>query len=1010
MKIAHFTDEVMRIRICHLFAVVLLFSTIHSPTADADAFTTHLSGQTIRGIVYDDHRQLMWFGSEEGQLISYDGVDFRLHEPPPEVSLPQMTIYDIAIDRDYNLVLGTFNAGIVTVDPDKKIWRKYGQAEGFTDNLVYAVEIDAWGRIWAATNDGGVGVLEGTTIYRFTTNSLQRWDGNSWVMEKTYENDSHRLKAIRVRAFAPTHDDKMWIGTELGASLLSVDTLQSCKWDTSFDMKSIRSAFEDNFHCAWFGTSDSLHKLSKDRSTWEFLPSTVPPRLQGRAIFAIGNDGENRIWFGTDRRGAPYYDPHFKVWGEKSSSADFNSKLIHSVAHDEDGNIWFGTSASVGVYKFKSNWLAYSTTNDDSLAQLRSNRILSLTVTPNDQVWIGTEGGTARLDSGRWHHNIYFPRNGPPDALDPRNQIWDILPASDGALWLAAGGNRAAGGVLKVDGKGNVIDSLRMSSSDTGLTSNFVTALANFNNTLWIGTDAGLTQYDLVARTWRHFTAESDSLPSNLILDLAVDSRGTLWCATSKGASRYDGKWSHFTRLTVPQIGVDGINAITIDEGNDRVWLATAGAGVAVLANSVWQRIRAANGLADDFVNNVQVEPQYNRIWLVTGRGVSVLSPDGQWSTYTEVDGLPVNNVRRIAFMNGDVWLGLDSKGIVRYRPLNRPPQTKISTMIDVTTSSEIVYRFQGEDQNTGIGQLRYSHKIDNGVWSPYENDAFVRLTGLERGMHTFYVKAIDKDQNEDPSPATDSFFIVDPDTGEATITTDYNNFGQDSIRVELYWPPYQLERGFELAIEPADASTLAPDTIFAYDFLPYETNISENGILLAFEFANKEWPVDQRFAIFQERDSTGSEIGLRLGGTQSRTESGLVRITTEITQFGRYSVRREKQIRNDILGTITETTRVTPRVFSPLGGGHAQQATISFALKSPGGNVRLSVFNLAGRLVWTSEESLSAGVNAIVWNGHDYKGNVCPSGLYIIVLEGTNFISPPQPQKVMVLNATSPN
>ena len=56
--------------------------------------------------------------------------------------------------------------------------------------------------------------------------------------------------------------------------------------------------------------------------------------------------------------------------------------------------------------------------------------------------------------------------------------------------------------------------------------------------------------------------------------------------------------------------------------------------------------------------------------------------------------------------------------------------------------------------------------------------------------------------------------------------------------------------------------------------------------------------------------------------------------------------------------------------------------------------NVIARVFNLSGRLVWTSKpEPARSGPNIVSWDGKDNNKNVVPSGLYIATIEKKDLI-----------------
>ncbi|MEC9307052.1 MAG: FlgD immunoglobulin-like domain containing protein, partial [Candidatus Neomarinimicrobiota bacterium] len=84
-----------------------------------------------------------------------------------------------------------------------------------------------------------------------------------------------------------------------------------------------------------------------------------------------------------------------------------------------------------------------------------------------------------------------------------------------------------------------------------------------------------------------------------------------------------------------------------------------------------------------------------------------------------------------------------------------------------------------------------------------------------------------------------------------------------------------------------------------------------------------------------------------------------------------------------------TESLICQPRIFSPAGSVFEFANTnILFNLDGQE-EVTARIFNLAGRLKWSSKPgSTQRGSNVLNWDGKDSNGNVVASGLYIVTLE----------------------
>jgi len=83
---------------------------------------------------------------------------------------------------------------------------------------------------------------------------------------------------------------------------------------------------------------------------------------------------------------------------------------------------------------------------------------------------------------------------------------------------------------------------------------------------------------------------------------------------------------------------------------------------------------------------------------------------------------------------------------------------------------------------------------------------------------------------------------------------------------------------------------------------------------------------------------------------------------------------------KDGILPIITKIGRNYPNPFNPV-------TTIPFSLSKPG-NVRLSVWDVSGKLIIVLEDKyLSAGNHTVQWNGTNLYGNQVSSGVYILKL-----------------------
>jgi hypothetical protein len=134
----------------------------------------------------------------------------------------------------------------------------------------------------------------------------------------------------------------------------------------------------------------------------------------------------------------------------------------------------------------------------------------------------------------------------------------------------------------------------------------------------------------------------------------------------------------------------------------------------------------------------------------------------------------------------------------------------------------------------------------------------------------------------------------------------------------------------------------------------------------------------------------------LKLGGSQISV-SGNPYMQVQIDTFGTYGafVSMDSTLLSDSLNI--ESIVCQPRIFSPGGNGSVfefTQTNIFYSLEESE-DVTARIFNLSGRLKQTIKPEVRGNIGRQVmnWDGKDSKGNVVPSGLYIVTLEKSDTI-----------------
>ncbi|MCI0692637.1 T9SS type A sorting domain-containing protein [candidate division KSB1 bacterium] len=1022
-----------------LFLIFVFHGKSYSQNWISYSEANGLSSNVISAIVEDDHG-LIWVGTFGG-LNQFNGRDWISYRRANGDSLISDSIAEIMKDSEGNLWIGTRN-GLSKIDPENDLknpasWHNYNQTNthgGLVDNDISAILEDNDGNIWIGTRSKGISILKPAPA----VNQDPLLDPVNWAIV----NSDSQLLSLEIFALEKDKLGNIWVGTFEGVSRYNPKLHAiTGKWDLFPELGDTRSIFADSYGYVWFGRPGTgkgpVRVLAADPSQRDEF--SFPDDAD-----AIGEDSDGKIWFGTAELGDGIFvvDPTINLeklikienWVQFTQQDGLASNAISHIFRDSEGDMWIGTGEN-GISRFDISWLNFSKGFD-----LDFRSVVTIAEDDSNNLWFGTDD---RLRIVNLHANLFLKKNWTMNIInkmekgisndirtiykDDKSQFW-IGATPEGFLPPHSPDDPKYGGLLHVNPASDLSnhenwDRFTVHNTNGALADNNVNAIAQDEDRyMWFGTNKGLnrvhidsTEVDTVSfSTWMKFDT-LNGLNSNEIKALFFDDdQNFLWVGTTEGLNRKDlagdlkTDWERIDFL-------EGIGIETIFKDLEGfLWIGTAGRGVykSDLSRSGWTLITttdAREGLTVNSTINAIVQKRLNEYWFATDAGLirlRITEMNGQidslWTIFGAEDGPGTLGIQS-AFLDskGDIWFGTTGKGVTRHRIKATPPETFITSKLDVTSEDNTIIQFKGADLNTSTRMFRYSYQFDNKGWSPFLPSEVVPIFGLNPGRHLFEVRAADMDGNIDATPARDVFYKINPRLGGKVETSD------STARIRLYFPPGELGKGElgkgdEIAITTVENYEFADSlVIVAFDItLQHHPLQFKKPATLAISFLNTPAYNPNRMAIFRQNENsewTG------IGGTVTTTGDSLT-ITTAVTALGiqdRYAVRKEKVQQIDTQMEVN----IQPRIFSPAGGGqgHGDRATISFTLQNDA-MVSVKIYDLAGRLkkVLRDNGSMFAGINAIDWDGRDDDGRICVSGLYVVTIKAEGKV---QTKTVMVAN-----
>ena len=332
-------------------------------------------------------------------------------------------------------------------------------------------------------------------------------------------------------------------------------------------------------------------------------------------VYCVAPDG-NRVWAGT-ANGLVLLE-NGRVKKVFTTADGLAGDAVMSVAVDKmTGDVWVGALGGLSRYsggRFK---------NYTNLSSGLANDLVYGVAVQGRYVWVATAAGVNRFDtySGDW--SIWNETNA------PFNEPWCYgIAVTKKKVYVAAWG----GGVLVYDLAGHYWKPYTdpdhsmeiVLYRNEGLIHNIVSGIA-YNPELhmfWASTYFGLSGFD--GRNWHNYLTKDSGLASNFIS--AVQSRGSeVWACTQKGLSEFDYKTKIWvTYRPVNWRALDAAKAVK--DGSGEIIMSWP--------DGKKRKIETPTSLAHNYILNVAF--QGKDIWVATAQGLShgIVEPQQEKKLY----------------------------------------------------------------------------------------------------------------------------------------------------------------------------------------------------------------------------------------------------------------------------------------------------------------------------------------------------------------------------------------
>jgi ligand-binding sensor domain-containing protein len=298
---------------------------------------------------------------------------------------------------------------------------------------------------------------------------------------------------------------------------------------------------------------------------------------------------------------------------------------------------------------------------------LSSNMVFSIAVL-GEEVWFGTyEGGATLYDRSKKIYKHFTTKGEPAVKVDDGDSIrWKNHLAYNHVSVVFPDSDRIWFGTYFYGFGGGGISCYHPQKSPPWKTFNTndgrakkINAIAADAETLWVGSEKGLSLLDKKTEGWKRFYSTQDGLSGNFVNSILVEP-DFVWMATSGGISRLQ-KMKRTWKTYSQKEGLTETEIKALVKVGPRIWAGGVGGNLFEYdsPSDRWKRLEPADGLKNIGIQSIAVTRE--KVFVCRDSGVSLYDlPTGQWESLTTGDGLPSNNVFYAAEDKNGIWFGTD--------------------------------------------------------------------------------------------------------------------------------------------------------------------------------------------------------------------------------------------------------------------------------------------------------------------------------------------------------------
>jgi len=606
-----------------------------------------------------------------------------------------------------------------------------------------------------------------------TRNGLNRFDGTSFKIFRSNNNDAHSIGSNSVLSLFEDKQQRLWVGTYKGLYVYDAFNEKFSLFN-KIPQGEVRSISGDNKNNLWIIAEQVLYKL--DETTNIITPcnnSTTP-------AVALNVSATGNVWVATSNGVVKKYDaaknsfirydinklyknaaPVFiqtlypvsdttiliatlqqvlllntkrlQLTNVFKNTAWQNNIQVHKIIEQSPDVFWFGTEDGLYILNLSNNTRRHIQKQYADPYSINDNVITDFCKDNEGNTWVGTFfGGVNYYSKQLSQFQKYFPLPG-TNSLSG-NLVHEICADKNNNLWI---GTEDAG-LNRLDTKTGLFKNFMPRKQSGSIAYQNVHGLVCDGNELWIGTyEHGLDVMDLrTERVVRHYEKSDrpNSLSSNFIVNIYKTREGDILIGTWTGLYKYNRQQDNF--MLMPFFNHQA-QAIHEDESGT-LWVCSYGNGVYYynkrtgLHGNLRYDSANENSLNNNYVNNLFEDSKQN-LWFCTESGLCYLDAvSKKVIRYVDEPVLQNNQIfKMLEDDEGTFWIST-SKGLVS---LNlQKHQTKTYNTSNGLLSEQFNYNsaFKAHDGTLFFGTVKGMISFNPSAFVENNTIPPVYITGIQ--------------------------------------------------------------------------------------------------------------------------------------------------------------------------------------------------------------------------------------------------------------------------------------